>query len=159
MTEQVISIPASLPVSRLLTEFFFKDGQPKHQGYPVVDDKGLLLGVVTRSSLLAHWISIRFHSTEDGRMPELDPIIAFDLIDMDPVIGYPWETCRTAAERMSQNKVGRLAIVAPENPRRLVGIVTRSDLLVPRAKQVEEEAMRERFLGPKLFSFNQPGVS
>ncbi len=155
MTEQVVSIPASLPVSRLLTEYFFRDGQPKHQGYPVVDEKGELLGVITRSSLLAHWISGRFNTTEDGRVPELDPIIAFDLIEMDPVTAFPWETCRIAAERMAQNKVGRLAVVAPEARKRIVGIVTRSDLLVPRARQVEEEAMRERFLGPKLVSFGQ----
>ena len=48
----------------------------------------------------------------------------------------------------------RLANLA-DDPNRLIGIVTRSDLLVPRAKHREEEEMRERFLGPRLFSFGQ----
>ncbi len=148
MTTQVVTISATLPVSRLLGEYFFRDGQPKHQGYPVVDDEGLLVGVITRSSLLTHWVSARYHGTRDGKPLELEPIITFDLIEMPPVTAFPWETCRTAAERMAQNKVGRLAVVSADHSNRLVGIITRSDLLVPRAKQVEEEEMRERFLGP-----------
>jgi H+/Cl- antiporter ClcA len=159
MTEQVVIVPATLPVSRLLNEFFYRDGQPKHQGYPVVDEKGTLFGVVTRSSLLAHWVSARFNGSNHGGPLELDPIITYDLIDMPPVTAFPWETCRTAAERMAQTRVGRLPIVSSEEPGRLVGIVTRSDLLVPRAKQVEEEAMRERFLGPRLFSFGQQKIA
>jgi CBS-domain-containing membrane protein len=40
-------------------------------------------------------------------------------------------------------------VVSAEAPGRLVGIVTRSDLLKPRARRAEEEARRERFLGPQ----------
>jgi CIC family chloride channel protein len=35
---------------------------------------------------------------------------------------------------------------ADDNPRQAVGIITRSDLLKPRARQVEEEATRRRFI-------------
>jgi hypothetical protein len=35
----------------------------------------------------------------------------------------------------------------PDDPRRVIGIVTRSDLLKPRARLAEEEMRRERFLG------------
>ena len=47
---------------------------------------------------------------------------------------------------MVQGGVGRLPVVSPDNPRRVVGIVTRSDLLKPRAREAEEEAKRERLL-------------
>ncbi len=77
-----------------------------------------------------------------------DLIIAFDLIDRAPITAFPWESCRTAAERMAETGVGRLAVVAPDDPTKVVGIVTRSDLLKPRARQVEEEVKRERFFGP-----------
>ena len=78
--------------------------------------------------------------------------LAFDLIRREPVTAYPWESCRTAAERMAEAGVGRLPVVAPDDPRKIIGIVTRSDLLKPRAVQVEEEEKRERFFGPGAVS-------
>jgi hypothetical protein len=49
---------------------------------------------------------------------------------------------------MAQTGVGRLPVVSPDEPRKVIGIVTRSDLLKARASQVEEEIVRERFLVP-----------
>ena len=46
---------------------------------------------------------------------------------------------------MAENGVGRLPVVSPDDPR-VIGIVTRSDLLKPRAQTVEEEGRRERLL-------------
>lgn len=57
----------------------------------------------------------------------------------------PWESCRTAAERMAQAGVGRLPVVSPDNPLHVLGIITRSDLLKPRARHAEEDVRRERF--------------
>jgi CBS-domain-containing membrane protein len=41
--------------------------------------------------------------------------------------------------------VGRLVVVSRDDPGQIVGIVTRSDLLKPQARSVEEESKRERF--------------
>jgi hypothetical protein len=38
-------------------------------------------------------------------------------------------------------------VVSTSDPRRVIGIVTRSDLLKPRARRVMDEIGRERFLG------------
>jgi len=51
---------------------------------------------------------------------------------------------------LAEHKVGRLVVVDPENPRKPISIVTRSDLLKPRARAVETENRRERVLGGKL---------
>jgi H+/Cl- antiporter ClcA len=145
MTTQVTTIPASLPVKELLGKYFFGSGHPRHQGFPVVDAAGNLLGVVTRSNLLEHWVSMMLEEPAgDGLAP---PIITYDLLDREPITAYPWESCRTAAERMAQAGVGRLPVVSPDSPKKLVGLITRSDLLKGRARYVEEEAKRERFLG------------
>ena len=129
MTREVKSIPASLRVDELVEERYLA----RHQGYPVVDDGGTVIGVVTRSTLLLHSASSQ---TE---------MMVGDLVDRPPVTVQPWETCRAAAERMAEAGVGRLPVVSPDG--RLVGIVTRSDLLKPRARSVEEERLRERFFG------------
>jgi CBS-domain-containing membrane protein len=77
-------------------------------------------------------------------------IIAFDLIHREPISIFPWESCRTAAERMAQAGIGRLPVVSPDEPCRVIGILTRSDLLKPRAQLAEEETRRERFIRLRL---------
>jgi CBS domain-containing protein len=126
-----------------LHHYFQSSGLDKHRAYPVVDGNGSLLGVISRSNLLEDWV-IAGLVTES---PSDKLIIAFDLINREPITAYAWESCRTAAERMAQMGVGRLPVVSDDDPRRLIGIVTLSDLLKPRARQVEEEARRERFIG------------
>jgi CBS domain-containing protein len=146
MTTAVITVPASLPARELLRDYFLGTAPRKHQGYPVVDPAGKLLGVVTRSNLLQDWVPIALAEANGVGSPPVEPIVAFDLLHADPITAFPWESCRTAAERMAQTGVGRLPVVAPEEPGRVVGIVTRSDLLKPRARVVEEEATRQRFI-------------
>jgi CBS domain-containing protein len=143
MTREVVAVPASTPVRELLGQYFYGAGRQKHQAYPVVDPQGHLVGVVSRADLPEDW-----WSGLDGRGPDpsWDLIIAYDLVRREPVTVYPWESCRSAAERMAFFEVGRLPVVSPEDPRKVVGVVTRSDLLKARARQVEEEMKRERFL-------------
>jgi CBS domain-containing protein len=150
MSTSVVTVPASLPIRELLSQYFMGHGPGKHQGYPVVDSKGDLLGMVTRSNLLEHWVSAALEGKDDTGREPVDPIITYDLVEREPITAYPWEACRVAAERMAQAGVGRLPVVSPEDPNKVVGIVTRSDLLKPRARQAEEEARRERFISPPL---------
>jgi H+/Cl- antiporter ClcA len=152
MTTEVVTIPASTPVRELLGRYFRSGENGKHQGYPVVDKDGNLLGMVTRSNLLEHWVSAVVQGTQATAATEVDPIITYDLLERDPITVYPWESCRTAAERMAQAGVGRLPVVSPENPNKVIGIITRSDLLKPRAQMADEEFRRERFLAPRFLS-------
>jgi CBS domain-containing protein len=146
MAAQVVTIPATMPAQQLLREYFLGTAPRRHQGYPVVDEHGNLLGVVTRSNLLDDWVAAALGAVEAGRSGGA-PVIAYDLIHKEPITAFPWESCRVAAERMAQAGVGRLPVVSPDDPKKVIGIVTRSDLLKPRARQVEEEVSRARFLG------------
>jgi CBS domain-containing protein len=143
MSREVVTVPGSLPVRELLRRYF-QGGLSKHQAYPVVGPEGGLMGVITRTNLLEEWVSADLAAEAD---PAHSLIITFDLIQRPPVTVYPWESCRVAAERMASHGVGRLPVVSPDDARKVVGIVTRSDLLKARARQVEEEARRERFIG------------
>jgi CBS domain-containing protein len=108
---------------------------------------GLHSAFRTPHSAFLDWVSAALQGEDDKAPGAADAIITYDLIGAAPITAFPWETCRTAAERMAQAGVGRLPVVSPDDPRKLVGMVTRSDLLKPRARHVEEEARRERFLG------------
>jgi CBS domain-containing protein len=146
MTKEVVTVPASLPVKELLRHYFLGSGKRPHQAYPVVDANGHVLGVVTRANLLEDWIAAALADGDEAVARGLDLIIVYDLIHRPPITVYPSESCRTAAERMAENGVGRLPVVSPDDPGKVIGIVTRSDLLKPRAKTVEEEVRRERLL-------------
>ncbi|MDQ2665480.1 MAG: chloride channel protein [Gemmatimonadota bacterium] len=89
-----------------------------HQGFPVLDADGLLVGVVTRRDLLT------------GPDVTLDGIRHVrDVIRRAPAVVYSTSTLRDAADLMVTESVGRLPVVNRASPRRVVGILTRSDLL------------------------------
>jgi CIC family chloride channel protein len=147
MTRNVITISASMPVLEVLKRYFSGGGNQRHQGYPVVDEKNRLLGVITRTSLLEDWVARGLNLDLASDVATMSVIIAYDLIHRAPITAFAWESCRMAAERMAEAGVGRLIVVADDDSQKIIGIVTRSDLLKPRAREVEEEIKRERFLG------------
>jgi H+/Cl- antiporter ClcA/predicted transcriptional regulator len=151
MSSEVVSVPASLAVRSLVTDYFLVHGPRRHQGYPVLDERGNLLGVVTKSNLLSHWVSGLLDDSDPQKL-HAAPIITYDLLERPVVSAFPWESCRVAAERMAQTGVGRLPVVSYDSSQQIIGIVTRSDLLKARARHAEEEVRRERFFG-----FNLPG--
>ena len=122
----------------------------KHSGYPVVDKLGNLLGVITRSDLLEHWITGLIDGSKDADVLGNGAIIAYDLISRQSITAYPSESCRIAAERMAQMGVKQLPVVSPDDPNQLIGIVTVGDLLKAHQRLFEEEAKRERFYGRGL---------
>jgi H+/Cl- antiporter ClcA/CBS domain-containing protein len=137
MTADVETVPLSLPL-RLLFERFHAVGRPtKHQGYPVVDDGNRLVGMVTRSDL-----------PDFVREETSDLLLVADILRSGPpIVAFPEESLREAADRMLAAGVGRLPVVAPQARDRLVGLLSRRDVLKALARRTEEENRRERLLG------------
>lgn len=90
-------------------------GDTTHQGFPVVNDEGLLVGVVTRRDLL------------DPNQPDTAQVR--DVIRRPPVVVYDDSSLRDAADHMVTEEVGRLPVVTREASLTVVGIISRSDLL------------------------------
>jgi CIC family chloride channel protein len=86
-----------------------------HQGFPVVDGSGALVGVLTRRDLVG--------STED------EGVRVGSLICRAPVVVFADNSLRDAADQMVRAGVGRLPVVERDAPRQVVGILSRSDLL------------------------------
>jgi chloride channel protein, CIC family len=102
MSDDVVAVPGATPIGELLNRYFLAHGPGRHQGYPVVDDTGKLLGMITRANLLEHWVAAALQGVRDAAPSAHDPIIAYDLVAREPITAFPWESCRTAAERMAQ---------------------------------------------------------
>jgi predicted transcriptional regulator len=95
---------------------------PTHQGFPVVDGDGRLLGVVTRRDFID-----REPYTRVG-----------DLIRRPPAVVFSDMSLREAADHMVREEIGRLPVVERSDPSRVVGMLTRSDLLSAHAQRLEE---------------------
>jgi H+/Cl- antiporter ClcA len=145
MSPDVVAIPAATPIQQLVKQFFLGPKNKQHQGYPVVSADGALLGVLTKTDLLDEW-SVELSPDKSADTLRANPIIAYDLITGPPITAFAEESCRTAVHRIVDKGVGRLVVVDPDEPTRIVGIVTRSDLLKSRARLADEEDHRERFL-------------
>jgi H+/Cl- antiporter ClcA len=126
MSRDVVAIPGELEARAVAERYFF--GRSHHKGYPVLDDQGLLIGVLTASDLLEGQVGC-----------------AADLAHKDPIVAYAKESCRLAAERMALQGIGRMPVVARSEPRKVLGVVTRSDLLKARLQHATEETTRERY--------------
>ncbi|HEX6971297.1 MAG TPA: chloride channel protein [Limnochordia bacterium] len=128
-------IEALLPDPELAADHERYRRLAKHQGYPVVDDDGRLVGMVTRFDLLEAALTPTSADARVGSLARSRPIVA-----------YPDEPLRRAADRMTAAGIGRLPVVAGPGSREIVGIITRSDLLKGRQRALEEEERRERIL-------------
>jgi H+/Cl- antiporter ClcA/CBS domain-containing protein len=132
----VVTLPASMTLAE--SRLFLTSTRPGsgHQGFPLVGDAGELVGLLTRRDLLA---------------PAADPDAPLGrLVTRRPLTVSPDATLRDAADIMVRERVGRLPVVAAG---RLVGIVSRSDLLDAHGTRLagETDAVRSRtlpFLGP-----------
>ncbi|HSQ63454.1 MAG TPA: chloride channel protein [Polyangiaceae bacterium] len=89
-------------------------GGSHHQGFPVLDAQDQLVGVVTRRDLFDA-------GTTAATVGEL--------VRRAPIVIHDDSSLREAAERMAHARIGRLPVVSRAEPLKVIGIVTRSDLV------------------------------
>ena len=128
--------PATIPAHLPLAEFVkrLSENDPvliRHHGLPILDEKDELVGIITRSDLL-----------RSAERPEPHQTV-LDAGQDDLVVAYPDETLHEASVKMLRYDVGRLPVVDRREPRRLVGYLGRSGLLVARRQLLDEEASAE----------------
>ena len=93
-----------------------------HQGFPVVDAGGILRGVLTRRNLL------------DPENP--GSLVLGALVSRPPAAVFEDSTVREAADHMVREDVGRLPVIDRSAPSRVVGFITRGDLLAAHRRRL-----------------------
>ncbi|MDE3056352.1 MAG: chloride channel protein [Bacteroidota bacterium] len=101
-----------------------------HQGFPVLNAEGHLVGVLTRRDLFGDSISRL-------KIP-LGEMKLRDLIQRVPAAVYDDCSLREAADHMVHHSVGRLPVVSRKEPTKVVGIITRSDVLSSHRRRLDE---------------------
>jgi CBS domain-containing protein len=113
-----------------------------HQGFPVLDERGVLAGVVTRRTLLDEL------NAGDTKLATL--------ISRPPVVVYHDNTLRDAADHMVRHEIGRLPVIE-RSTGRLVAMVTRSDLLGAHRRRLRDTHEAKQHLSWRSFSLSLAG--
>ena len=58
-----------------------------------------------------------------------DGIFVGEIANKNLIVVHPRDSILEAFEKMNLHNVGRILVVNPENPKKLVGIITRTDIL------------------------------
>ncbi len=127
MTADVTTLAAAEPVDAVRMRIAAGEFG-KHQGFPVIGAGDQLVGIVTMRDINAAPASATIGS----------------LVHRAAVTIHPDQSLRDAADTMVRNGVGRLPVVSRDGSRRMIGIITRSDLLrahAPRLYAAEERRL------------------
>lgn len=95
-----------------------KFDRTRHHGFPVLNVNGELCGVVTLRDL-----------EEAMHRGDVSSMTVGDIATKSPVTVYPDEPLWVALKRLGVRDVGRLPVVDRDDPRRLVGVLRRRDVI------------------------------
>lgn len=113
MTKKVVTINPETTIEDLLNLMC----KHHHMGYPILDGQNQLFGIVTFS--------------EVAKVPpsERGMVKVKDIASRRLITAYPDETAYKIHERMNRYNIGRILIVDRENPRKLLGIISKTDII------------------------------
>jgi H+/Cl- antiporter ClcA len=135
MTSDVVTLSSDATIGEALD--LWRDR--RHGAYPIVDEEGRCVGIVTRGDLL--------NEDVDDSAPVL-PVASREV-----VTAYPHDTLLHALEGMLEEEVDHLPVIEGE---RLIGICTRGDLFKARRRQLLAERQQPGLIERRKGRTTQP---
>jgi CBS domain-containing protein len=126
------TVPAQMKVSELSDLIANGDPELSHrQGTLIVNEDGLIAGIITRGDLV--------------RAIEKAPVgsTVVEAGTQDLIVAFPDEILHEAVTRMVRHDIGRLPVVRRDSPRTIVGYLGRASIMTARLRRHEEEHHRE----------------
>ncbi len=140
MDDQPPTIPSDMPVTKFSNLIAQGDPQlTRRQGTLIVDDEGLLTGIITRGDVVRALQSKSVAATTVLQAGKRNPIVT-----------YSDEILNDAVTKMLKNNVGRLPVVDRDNPRLILGYLGRANVMAARSRHIEDEHLRERGMQEKV---------
>jgi len=113
MTRDFPTVLPSMPVPELMEELH----QSGHHGFPIVDESGSFCGIVTLEDVEAAMSRKDFTLT------------AGDIATKSPIVAYPDQSIHDALAQFGGRDVGRIPVVDRNDPKRLLGVLRRHDVI------------------------------
>jgi H+/Cl- antiporter ClcA/CBS domain-containing protein len=107
---------------------------------PIVDGQNNLVGIITRGDMVKAL-------SEGGTQTEISVLEAGS---NQLIVTYPDEILSDAVAKLVLNDIGRLPVVAPEEPAKILGMIDRTSILDARARMLELETNRQQLLKPHM---------
>jgi CIC family chloride channel protein len=134
MQTDVPTVPATLAVDEFFRRLAREDPVlGRRHAWPLVDEAGRLVGILTRGDLVRALEAIDEHATHRT---------VLDAGQRDVVVAYPDELLEAATERMLRHDVGRLPVVRPEAPTEIVGYLGRAGVMAAWLRLARDEQVR-----------------
>jgi H+/Cl- antiporter ClcA len=109
-----------------------------HHGYPIVDSKNNLTGVLTRKEILQPGVP--------------NAVKISDIIKNQVSVVFPDNTLKEALDLMAETDAERLPVVERGNHRHIIAILSRSDILKERRKNLQKKYEYQRSLDLRQFA-------
>ncbi len=119
MSKNVKSVSQSTTVRQFLDLI----AKGHHIAYPLID----------KNNEIAGWVTLEEASKVDKS--KRNETLVTEIARSNVVVAYPDETALEAFKRMSENEIGRVLVLDRDDPKKLVGIVTKNDLMHILTKQ------------------------
>ena len=113
MTKNIITLTPTMTIN----EFFDKVAEHHHIGFPVINESNKLIGIVTLQDAM-----------KIAREKRSNVSIA-EICTKKLVTVFPENSIAEALEKMNKYNVGRLLVIDKSDNQKLVGILTRSDIM------------------------------
>jgi len=140
--------PVTIGSYQSLAELFALFQETHHQGFPVLDEDGRLYGMVSMQDIHRTIQEIDRAPAHKGR--SLKDIMVRDVATTDLVVAYGDEPIWMAIRKMAPRDLARMPVVDRNDERRLVGIISRSEILkayqVGLMRKQHDQTMRERMI-------------
>jgi ABC-type multidrug transport system fused ATPase/permease subunit/CBS domain-containing protein len=126
MSPDLAAVPEAMPIDDVVRQV----EQTRHHGFPVVNENGELVGMVTLTDI------------EEAALEGRGRATAGDICSRQPLVCHPDETLGEALRQWGARDVGRLPVVDRANPRRLLGMLRRADVVSAYSQLAQEQAER-----------------
>ena len=134
MDRDVPTIPADMKLNVLSDRIANQDRQlTRRHALLIVDENKLLAGIITRSDIM--------RALQDETSS--NDLTVADVGQVSVIVTYPDEPLRSAVDVMLQHDIGRLPVVARDNPKIILGMIGRASVMMARSRANELENIRE----------------
>jgi CBS domain-containing protein len=137
MEKKPLTIEAGSTLGEVAQNYF--GAVQKYRSFPVIDSHGQVLGILDRKMLVDGHAAL-------GDAADVASI--FDGVTLHYALVT--ESCQVIGRRMAMHRLERLPVIADPASMKLLGIISRSDLIKPSHSAFQEEHVRERLLDARL---------
>jgi CIC family chloride channel protein len=119
--------PVTVKSEQSLADLFAAFQETHLGGFPVLDSKNELYGMVTMQDMERTIQDME--RTLHRKDVNLRDLRVWDVASPDPVTVYPDEPIWSAIRKMAPRDLARLPVVAKNDPKKLIGVISRSNIV------------------------------